>query len=74
MGKTFVAYDNETGVLHEFNEIGFAIVSEIAKGEREKDIARKLTKIYRVRPERALADVEEFLKTLEKKNLITPRK
>ena len=74
LGGAFVAYDNERGALHEFNEIGFVIISEIAKGKREKDIVRKLTKIYQATPKRALADLEEFVKVLKNKNLITPKK
>jgi len=74
LGKTFVAYNNEKGTLHEFNEIGFVIISEIAKGKKEKDIVRKLTEIYQVTPRRALADLEEFIRVLENKNLITPKK
>ena len=74
LGKTFVAYDNEKGTLHEFNEIGFVIISEIAKGKAKKEIARKLTKLYQVTPKMALADLEEFMKVLENKNLITLKK
>lgn len=74
LGKTFVAYDNENEALHEFNEIGFVILSGIAEGKREKDIIKKLTRIYQVTPKRALTDLEEFIKVLENKNLITPKK
>jgi len=74
MGDTFVAYDNETSTLHEFNEIGFLILSGIEKKKSKQKIIKEIVTKYSVSISRAGKDYGEFVKLLEKKDLIVSRK
>jgi len=70
MGNTFVAYDNETSTLHEFNETGFLILSGIEKKKNKQEIIKEIVGKYKVSKDRAKGDYEEFVKILKTKGLI----
>jgi hypothetical protein len=74
LGDTFVAYDNETSTLHEFNETGFLILSEIERGKGKKTIVKKIVNNFRASKIQAERDFEEFLEVLKKKDLIVDKK
>ena len=74
LGDTYVAYDNETSTLHEFNEVGFLILSEIEKGRGKKTIVKKIVNNFRVSKAQAERDFKEFLGVLKKKDLIVKQK
>lgn len=74
LGEQFVAYDNETSTLHELNEVGYFILEHLEKGEDRKKIIRALKKNYDVSRKKAEEDVDNFLKELEKKDLIVEKK
>ena len=74
MGDTFVAYDNRTSTLHELNEVGFLILSEVEKGKDKKRIVKKIADNYEVSKGQAERDFEEFVNVLEKRDLIVGRK
>ncbi len=71
MGNTFVAYDNETSTLHEFNETGFLILSGIEKRKGKREIIKEIVDKYKVARGKAERDYEEFVETLKTKGLIT---
>ncbi len=74
MGNSFVAYDNETSTLHELNETGFTILSELEKGKSKPEIIRKIIKEFKVTKEKAKNDLEGFIQHLEKRDLIVAKK
>lgn len=74
LGDTFVAYDNETSTLHEFNETGFLILSEMEKGKDKNKIIKKIVKNFDVSQNQAKRDFEEFLEVLKRKDLIVGKK
>lgn len=74
MGDTYVAYNNQTSTLHELNEVGFLILSEIEKGRHKKEIIKKIIDNFRVSKAQAERDFEEFVDVLKKKDLIAGKK
>lgn len=74
MGDVFVAYDNETSTLHELNEVGFLIMSEIEKGRDKKKIVKKIVSNFRVSKAQTERDFKKFVDILKKKDLIVGRK
>lgn len=74
MGDTFVAYDNETSTLHEFNEIGFLILSGIEKKKSKQEIIKEIVSKYKVSKNKAEGDYEEFVEILKTKDLIVGKK
>ena len=71
LGDTYVAYDNNNSVLHEFNEVGHRIIELIEKKYSKKDVVLEIVKEFDVANSQALRDVEDFLEVLVKKDLIT---
>ena len=71
LGKSFVAYDNNNSVFHEFNDVGYVIIKGVEKGDSMNKIVKNIMKDFEVTKDQALSDVEEFLAELEKKDLIT---
>lgn len=71
LGETYVAYDNTTSTLHEFNEEGFLIITEIQKRKNKSQIVKRLTETYPIDKKSAKRDIESFLKVLKRKKLIT---
>lgn len=74
MGDSYVAYDNETSTLHELNETGYFILSEIAKGKSKDKLLKAITQRFEVSTEEAREDLESFVQLLEKKELIVLKK
>lgn len=74
MGDTYVAYDNETSTLHEFNEIGFLILSGLEKRKDRKKIVQEIINQFKISSEEAQKDLDQFLKLLRKKDLIVDKK
>ncbi len=74
MGDTFVAYDNETSTLHEFNEIGFLILLGIEKKKSKQEIIKEIISKHKVSKNKAEGDYEEFVEVLKTKDLIVGKK
>ena len=74
MGDSFVAYDNETSMVHELNETGFSILSGIERGKSKTEILKNMTQKFKVSAKQAKEDFEKFLQLLEKKDLIVVKK
>jgi hypothetical protein len=74
MGDTFVAYDNETSTLHEFNEIGFLILSGIKKKKSKQGIIKEIISKHKVSKNKTEEDYEEFVEILKTKDLIVGKK
>ena len=74
LGDTFVAYDNETSTLHEFNEMGFLILTRLEKGKTKLQILKEITEKYKVSYSLAREDYDSFVKNLKSKDLIVGKK
>ena len=74
LGNIFVAYDNDAGVLFEFNEVGFEIFRKLEKGKKKRETVKSLTNKFSVSPKEAARDYELFIKDLAKRGLIKDRK
>ncbi len=70
LGQSFVAYDNNTSTLHEFNEVGFLIISAIEEKKTKAKIIEKIVKEFKVGRDKAGRDFDEFIQGLRKKDLI----
>ena len=71
LGDTFVAYDNNHSILHEFNEVGHKILDMIEKGYTKNKMVMEIVSEFDVSKNQALGDVEDFVEVLVKKDLIT---
>lgn len=74
MGKTFVAYDNQESVMHELNEVGYIILSLLEKGKSKGQILKRITEEFKITRQKAKKDMEDFLQTLKKADLIVGKK
>jgi len=74
LGNTFVAYDNDASVMHELNEVGYIILSEIEKGKGKKEIFKKIMKDFAINEKDAKKDLDEFIQGLKKADLIVEKK
>ena len=74
MGRTFVAYDNKTSVMHELNEVAYLILSQLEKGKTKGQILKKITAEFKVGEEEASSDLETFLQILKRADLIVGKK
>ena len=70
LGESFVAYDNATGMMHEFNETGYAILEGIENRKGKKEIVKIISKLFSVTAKEASDDFETFVKLLIKKKII----
>lgn len=70
LGELFVVYDNETGTLFEFNEVGYFILNLIKKGKSINEILKSITRHFEVSQDDAKKDLNNFLKELKKRGLI----
>ena len=71
LGDTFIVYDNNKSILHEFNEVGYLIIKYIEKGYKKNKIVEEIVREFDISKNQALSDLEDFLVELEKKDLIT---
>lgn len=74
MGRTFVAYDNQASVMHELNEVGYIILSLLEKGKTKEQILKRITEEFKITRGEAKKDLEAFIQTLEKADLIAGKK
>ena len=70
LGDEYVIFDNDNSTLHELNETGFLIVELLVKGKYKKSVIKKLSSVYKIKQAEAKKDYEEFIKELEKRDLI----
>ena len=70
LGNSFIAYDNATGMMHEFNETGYAILEGIEKGKGRGKIVKNITKLFSVSEKETAEDFETFVKLLIKKKIV----
>jgi hypothetical protein len=66
-----VALDIQSGNLFRLNPVGALILESLAKGCSEAEIAITIARQYDVSEETVLADVRDFLKSLEKHKLVS---
>ena len=74
LGNAYVAYDNETSTLHELNEVGYLIISELENGKGKVEILKKMVREFGVTKNIAEKDFETFIQELRKKDLIVGKK
>jgi hypothetical protein len=70
MGKTFVAYDNNTSTLHELNEVGYFILDLVEKGKSEREMLTEIMRNYEITRDQAKEDLTTFLDILRIKDII----
>jgi hypothetical protein len=69
LGKSYVAYDNETSTMHELNEVAYLILEGLKKGKGKKQIIDRIIKEFSVKKEEASKDFDGFSYLLKKKDL-----
>ena len=70
LGESYVVYDNDSSILHEFNEVGFLIFKLMRKGKSKKEIIKELKNVYDKDKRLLEEDYDDFVKVLEKKDLM----
>ena len=70
LGESYVVYDNDSSVLHEFNEVGFIIFKLIKKEKSKERIIEELMSAYDTDRKLLEKDYDDFVADLEKKDLI----
>ncbi len=65
-----IVLDIERGQMFRLNPVGALILESLGKGRDEVEIAQEIARQYQVNEETAIADVREFLKSLEEHKLI----
>jgi len=66
-----VILDIRSGKMFRLNPVGALILELVANGKSEQDAARSVAHLYSIRNETALADVRDFLESLEQHQLVT---
>lgn len=70
LGETYVAYDNEKSMMHELNEVGYAVLEFLKSDRTIEEVGDYLKDHYEIEEEQAYVDAGEFLVELRKKDLI----
>ena len=65
-----IVLDIDHGQMFRLNPVGALILDSLAKGFAETEIAKEISRQYRISEEVAAADVHEFLESLEKHKLV----
>lgn len=65
-----IVLDIDHGQMFRLNPVGALILELLRKGLPEKEIAKDMAQQYSIREETAVADVREFLKSLEAHKLV----
>ena len=65
-----IVLDIDHGQMFRLNLVGALILESLAKGSGEAEIARGLVLQYSIKQETAIADVREFLKSLEEHRVV----
>jgi DNA-binding IclR family transcriptional regulator len=56
--------------MFRLNPVGAMILESLAKGSAETEIAKEVSQLYSISEETAVADVHEFLESLEQHKLV----
>ena len=67
-----VVLDIHSGKMFRLNPVGALILESVADGRSEGETANRVAHQYDIAEEKALADVRDFLQSLEKLQLVTP--
>ena len=65
-----IVLDIDRGQMFRLNPVGALILESLAKGRADTEIAKEISRQYSIGEESAVADVREFLKSLEQHKLI----
>jgi hypothetical protein len=65
-----IVLDIDHGQMFRLNPVGALILESLGKGRAEAEIAQEIVSQYSISEETAVADVREFLKSLEKHKLL----
>ena len=65
-----IALDIDHGQMFRLNPVGALILESLGKGRAEAEIAQEIGAQYSISEETAVADMHEFLKSLEEHKLI----
>jgi uncharacterized protein Smg (DUF494 family) len=57
--------------MFRLNPVGALILESLAKGSAETEIAKDVARLYSISEETAVADVREFLESLEQHKLVS---
>ena len=66
-----VVLDIDSGKMFRLNPVGALILELVADGRSERETANSVAQQYNIGEETALADVCDFLRSLEKLQLVT---
>jgi hypothetical protein len=56
--------------MFRLNSVGALILESLAKGSAETEIAQEIARLYSISEKTAVADVHEFLESLEQHKLV----
>jgi hypothetical protein len=65
-----IVLDIDHGQMFRLNPVGALILESLGKGCAEAEIAKEISQQYSINEETAIADVREFLKSLEEHKLV----
>ena len=65
-----IVLDIDHGQMFRLNPVGALILESLAKGRAETEIAKEIAQQYSISEEAAMADVRDFLKSLEEYRLV----
>jgi hypothetical protein len=65
-----IVLDIDHGQMFRLNPVGALILESLGKGRPEAEIAQEIVRQYSISEETAVADVREFLQSLEKHKLV----
>ncbi len=65
-----IVLDIDHGQMFRLNPVGALILESLAKGSAETEIAQEIARLYSICEETAVADVREFLESLEQHKLV----
>jgi hypothetical protein len=68
-----VVLDIDHGKMFRLNCVGSLIIGAVEKGHAAAEIAKQIAESFHISNDAALADVHEFLKTLERCHLVCAR-
>jgi hypothetical protein len=65
-----IVLDIDHGQMFRLNPVGALILELLGRGRPETEIAKEISRQYSISEETAVADVREFLKSLEEHKLV----
>lgn len=69
-GDGGIVLDVDQGQMFRLNPVGALILELLGRGCTEIEIAKEISRQYRISEETAVADVREFVKSLEEHKLV----